>query len=147
MVYCDPKAKDERQQEIFNGIVNDNLPVPYTWETELSALGQCTFATEEERRKAFRAKWEELIDSGKLGYMALLRNLRNILEAEVSADHILTVGKRLSSEKAVENSRQLPFRFLAAYRELSKTPFALCYDVDDGFGTCRAGVCSQYYRI
>lgn len=79
-------------------------------------------ATEEERRKAFRAKWEELIDSGKLGYMALLRNLRNILEAEVSADHILTVGKRLSSEKAVENSRQLPFRFLAAYRELSKTP-------------------------
>ena len=33
-----PKAKDERQQEIFNGIVNDNLPVPYTWETELSAL-------------------------------------------------------------------------------------------------------------
>lgn len=142
-----PKAKDERQQEIFNGIVNDNLPVPYTWETELSALGQCTFATEEERRKAFRAKWEELIDSGKLGYMALLRNLRNILEAEVSADHILTVGKRLSSEKAVENSRQLPFRFLAAYRELSKTPFALCYDVDDGFGTCRAGVCPQYYRI
>lgn len=117
-----PKAKDERQQEIFNGIVNDNLPVPYTWETELSALGQRTFATEEERRKAFRAKWEELIDSGKLGYMALLRNLRNILEAEVSADHILTVGKRLSSEKAVENSRQLPFRFLAAYRELSKTP-------------------------
>ena len=96
-----PKAKDERQQEIFNGIVNDNLPVPYTWETELSALGQRTFATEEERRKAFRAKWEELIDSGKLGYMALLRNLRNILEAEVSADHILTVGKRLSSEKAV----------------------------------------------
>ena len=61
----------------------------------MSALGQCTFATEEERRKAFRAKWEELIDSGKLGYMALLRNLRNILEAEVSADHILTVGMRL----------------------------------------------------
>lgn len=117
-----PKAKDEGQQQIFNDIVNDSLPVPYTWETELSVLGQEAFASPKEKRKAFRAKWEELIDSGKLGYMALLRNLRNILEAEVSADHILTVGKRLASEKAVENSKQLPFRFLSAYRELSKTP-------------------------
>lgn len=117
-----PKAKDAQQQEVFNGIVNDTLPVPYTWETELSALGQQTFATPEERTKAFRAKWEELIDSGKLGYMALLRNLRNILEAGVSGDHIFAVGNRLASEKAVANSKQLPFRFLAAYRELSKTP-------------------------
>lgn len=117
-----PKAKDAQQQEVFNGIVNDTLPVPYTWETELSALGQQTFTTPEERTKAFRAKWEELIDSGKLGYMALLRNLRNILEAGVSGDHILAVGNRLASEKAVANSKQLPFRFLAAYRELSKTP-------------------------
>lgn len=117
-----PKAKDEKQQEIFNDIVNDTLPVPYTWETELSALGQETFATPKDRKEAFRAKWEELIDSGKLGYMALLRNLRNILEAEVSADHILKVGEKLASEKAVENSKQLPFRFLSAYRELSKTP-------------------------
>lgn len=117
-----PKAKDEQQQEIFNGIVNDTLPVPYTWETELSALGQNAFVTPEARNKAFRAKWEELIDSGKLGYMALLRNLRNILEAGVSADHILSIRSRLASGKAVENSRQLPFRFLSAYRELSKTP-------------------------
>ena len=117
-----PKAKDEQQQELFTGIVNDNLPVPYTWETELSALGQNTFVTPKARNKAFRAKWEELIESGKLGYMALLRNLRNLLETEVSGDHILKVGERLSSAQAVERSKQLPFRFLAAYRELSKTP-------------------------
>lgn len=117
-----PKAKDEQQQEVFNGIVNDTLPTPYTWETELSALGQTRFATPDEKKAVFRAKWEELIDSDKLGYMALLRNLRNLLEAEVSADHILKAEQRLSSEKAVENSKQLPFRFLAAYREVSKTP-------------------------
>jgi hypothetical protein len=35
---------------------------------------------------AFCAKWKELIDSGKVGYMALLRNLRNILEDGVSAE-------------------------------------------------------------
>lgn len=117
-----PKAKDERQQEIFDGIVNDTLPTPYTWETELSALGQKCFATSQEKTAAFRTKWEELIDSDKLGYMALLRNLRNLLEAEVSGNHILKVGQKLASEKAVENSKQLPFRFLAAYRELSNTP-------------------------
>lgn len=117
-----PKAKDERQQEIFDGIVNDTLPTPYTWETELSSLGQKCFATPQEKTAAFRAKWEELIDSDRLGYMALLRNLRNLLEAEVSGEHILKVGQKLASEKAVENSRQLPFRFLAAYRELSNTP-------------------------
>lgn len=117
-----PKAKDEQQQEVFNGIVNDTLPTPYTWETELSALGQTCFATPDEKKAVFRAKWEELIDSDKLGYMALLRNLRNLLEAGVSADHILKAEQRLSSEKAVENSKQLPFRFLAAYREVSKTP-------------------------
>lgn len=117
-----PKAKDEQQQEVFNEIVKNALPTPYTWETELSALGQTDFATPDERKAAFRTKWEELIDSDKLGYMALLRNLRNLLEAEISADHVLKVGQRLSSEKAVESSRQLPFRFLAAYREVSKVP-------------------------
>lgn len=117
-----PKAKDERQQEVFNEIVNDTLPTPYTWETELSASGHGSFANAQEKKAAFRAKWEELIDSGKLGYMALLRNLRNLLNAEVSSKHLLKAAQRLASDEAVENSRQLPFRFLAAYREVSKTP-------------------------
>ena len=34
-----PKAKDDAQQELFNKIVNKTLQTPYTWETELSALG------------------------------------------------------------------------------------------------------------
>lgn len=35
-----PKAKSEEQQIVFNKIVNNSLQTPYTWETELSALGQ-----------------------------------------------------------------------------------------------------------
>ena len=35
-----PKANDEISQSLFNKIVNDSLEVPYTWETELSAIGQ-----------------------------------------------------------------------------------------------------------
>lgn len=113
-----PKAKDENQQAIFNKIVNDSLETPYTWEVELSVLGQTKFADDAERKLAFKNKWEELIFSNKLGYMATLRNLRNILEANVSSDAMYKVCNYLSDEKAVRNSKQLPFRFLAAYREL-----------------------------
>lgn len=113
-----PKAKDEAQQALFNKIAKQELATPYTWETELSALGQQQFADPADKARAFTAKWEELIDSGKLGYMALLRNLRNILTANVSSAHIRKLCEYLANEKAVANSKQLPFRFLAAYREL-----------------------------
>jgi hypothetical protein len=115
-----PKAKTEQQQLLFNKIANKELAIPYTWETELSALGQKGFADATAKKKAVAAKWEALIDSGKLGYMAMLRNLRNILEAGVSATHIEKLGLFLSDEQAVKHSRQLPFRFLAAYRELKR---------------------------
>ncbi|OON66914.1 TROVE domain-containing protein [Hymenobacter sp. CRA2] len=113
-----PQAKSPEQQALFDQLVRGELPTPYTWETELSALGHQKFATEAARQTAVRAKWEELIGSGKLGYMALLRNLRNILEAEVSAGAMAQVVAALTDERAVARSKQLPFRFLAAYREL-----------------------------
>ncbi len=115
-----PKAKDEQQQMLFDKIVNRQLAVPYTWETELSALGQQSFDTEELRREAVREKWEGLINSGKLGYMALMRNLRNLLQADVSLIEMRKVARRLSDAGRVRTSKQLPFRFLAAYREVEK---------------------------
>jgi hypothetical protein len=113
-----PKAKDEAQQALFDKIVAGTLETPYTWETELSALGQQAFETPEAKAEAVRAKWEELLDSGKLGYMALLRNLRNILQAGVSSEHIGRLCSRLADPELVARSKQLPFRFLAAYREI-----------------------------
>ncbi|HTD40590.1 MAG TPA: TROVE domain-containing protein [Mucilaginibacter sp.] len=113
-----PKAKDELQQLLFNKIVNGTLQTPYTWETELSALGQINFDSEEAKATAFRDKWEELIDSGKLGYMALLRNLRNIQEASVSYAHFQKVCAILADADKVAKAKQFPFRYLAAYREL-----------------------------
>lgn len=115
-----PKAKDDVQQDLFNKIVADTLKTPYTWETELSQLGQVKFYNEAEKQKAFTNKWEELIDSNKIGYMALMRNLRNIMEANVSGFHIEKVCHYLANENAILNSKQLPFRFLAAYRELKE---------------------------
>ncbi|MDD6003028.1 MAG: TROVE domain-containing protein [Bacteroidales bacterium] len=125
-----PKAKDDAQQLIFNKITDRKLETPYTWETELSALGQQKFETPEQKTAAFRQKWEELIISGRLGYMALMRNLRNIFESKVSAEKINIVASILSDADQVAKSKQLPFRYLSAYRELQKidspdTPFLM----------------------
>ena len=113
-----PKAKDAQQQELFDKIANRQLATPYTWETELSALGQQQFDSDEEKAKAFQQKWEELVRSGKLGYMALMRNLRNMLQADVSFTDLKRVGERLSDAGQVAKSKQLPFRYLSAYRQI-----------------------------
>jgi TROVE domain len=75
-----------------------------TWEDALSAVGS----------KVDKAKlWEALIPS--MGYMALLRNLRNFDEAGVSDEVAEQVAKRLSDPEQVARSRQFPFRFYAAH--------------------------------
>lgn len=115
-----PKAKDDAQQILFNKIANNELTTPYTWEVELSTLGQRGFKSEQKKERAFKQKWQELISSKRLGYMALMRNLRNILQAGVGATYIEKVAQQLSNPEAVRRSKQLPFRYLSAYRELEK---------------------------
>lgn len=105
------KPEDEAQKELFNKIVEGTLETPYTWETRLSEAGQ--------NNETKKEVWEELIASRKVGYMAMLRNLRNILQAGVSNEHITMVCDYLSNEEAVKRSKQLPFRFLSAYRMLT----------------------------
>ena len=82
------------------------LPVPETWETQVSTKGN----------KA--STWEELIDHQKLPFMAMLRNLRNLIVAGVSPKHHQWVIRKLNDERAVINSRQFPFRFFSAYKVL-----------------------------
>ena len=113
-----PKAKDEAQQAIFDRIVRDELATPQTWEVALSRTGQQDFADSTAKTAAVKEQWEDLIRSRKLGYMAMMRNLRNILEAGVSSEALAMVCDYLSDAKAVAKSKQLPFRFLSAYREL-----------------------------
>jgi hypothetical protein len=60
------------------------------------------------------AAWTALIPT--MGYMALLRNLRNFDKAGVSDEVAATVAARLSDPAEVARSKQLPMRFLSAYR-------------------------------
>ncbi|MFI6868491.1 TROVE domain-containing protein [Nocardia sp. NPDC050406] len=60
------------------------------------------------------AVWEALIPS--MGYMTSLRNLRNWDKAGVCDQVAATVAARLADPEQVARSRQLPMRFLSAYR-------------------------------
>uniref|UniRef100_A0A671RMS4 Telomerase-associated protein 1 n=1 Tax=Sinocyclocheilus anshuiensis TaxID=1608454 RepID=A0A671RMS4_9TELE len=87
------------------------LKQPDTWECKLSQEGN----------KA--STWEKLIDGKSLPFMAMLRNLRNMISVGISENHHTKILNRLTSKNAVIKSRQFPFRFLSAYKvilELSK---------------------------
>lgn len=106
-----PIAKNKAQGFIFEQIMRDVLETPYTWEVELSKNGQLPIG----ERKSDEEIWTELLKSGKLGYMALLRNLRNICEAGVNKDVLKTcVCDVLRDPKRVAESKQFPFAFVQA---------------------------------
>ncbi len=138
-----PKPTSEAQQQVFHRIANNSLAVPYTWETELTALGQ-KLLTKEERTAANREVWQQLIDSGKLGYMALLRNLRNIILADVSGAHIEKVCRLIADPVAVAQSKQLPFRFQSAWREVSQLSSgyvsAICQALEDAVAASASSI-------
>ncbi|XP_071492969.1 telomerase protein component 1-like [Diadema antillarum] len=83
------------------------LPTPETWETQVSLKGN----------KA--PVWEQLIDNKKLPFMAMLRNLRNMIAAGISEKHHKWVIYKLTDRGSVVNSRQFPFRFFSAYDVLT----------------------------
>ncbi|HJP87801.1 MAG TPA: TROVE domain-containing protein [Candidatus Limnocylindrales bacterium] len=61
--------------------------------------------------------WEAVIPS--MGYMALLRNLRNFDDAGVSDATRKAVAAKLADPAEVASSRQLPLRFYSAWKSLS----------------------------
>jgi 60 kDa SS-A/Ro ribonucleoprotein len=110
MFIVHPKPRDKEQEALFNRIASDTLAVADTWETKISA----TKGDENLKKEA----WEKLITEKKLGYMATLRNLRNFVKIGISKDAMIMVADYISNEKAVLNSKQLPYRFLSAYRAM-----------------------------
>lgn len=81
-----------------------------TWEARVSAAGK------DKLKKA--AAWADLVSSRKIGYLALVRNLRNIVE---DAPEILNgAAAMLMDEKLVLKSRVFPFQFATASEELLK---------------------------
>ncbi len=98
---CHAKPVDAAQAALWKRLIANELATPDTWEVALS-----TGEAEGDKRAA----WTRLLSERKLGALALLRNLRNIKDANVE-EHLV-----LNALDAMKTDRVLPFRFLAAAR-------------------------------
>jgi hypothetical protein len=94
-----PKPQDEAQAALWKQLADRSLPSPDTWEVALSGGADK------------KASFERLLAENKLGYLALLRNLRNMDQAGV--DEALVREAILARRGA---QRVLPFRYVAAAR-------------------------------
>ena len=95
---CHAKPKNELKAKLYKKIVDNKLDAPDTWEVALSAGA--------DKKETFI----RLINDKKLGGLALLRNLRNMVDSGVDRS---IISKALSETNF---DRVLPFRFIAAAR-------------------------------
>jgi 60 kDa SS-A/Ro ribonucleoprotein len=106
-----PTPKSPDQATIFSKIMSDTLSIPYTWETELSANGQLPVGQRKDPAKI----WSVLLASEKLGYEAMLKNIRNMVEAGVSSSTLEKYwADVIGNPTRAMKSRQLPFQIQAA---------------------------------
>lgn len=97
MFLTHPAPKDDLQPVTWKALANKELESADTWEVALS---------HGENKKE---TWERLLTEKKLGYMALLMNLRNMAQANVKPS---LVGSALID--GAPTSKALPFRFVSA---------------------------------
>lgn len=109
---CHPKPTAKNGTALAQ-LVKGELRQSQTFESKLSAAGK-----DEEAKTAV---WADLLsERGKLGYMALLKNLRNI--AEQAPELVGRACELLVDEKSITTSLVLPFRFVTAYRMVGSNP-------------------------
>lgn len=113
---CHPRPT-EKNVEALKKLVAGTLRSTDTWETKLTQAGQ-EASSEEEKAEFKKNAWLSLLRERKIGYFALLRNLRNILEQapEGIPDAVLMLTDRV----LIKKSLVLPFRFLVAVDELKR---------------------------
>lgn len=84
----------------FHKAVEGTLRSEGTWEVEISSQGNTKDA------------WEGILP--RMGLMAILRNLRNMLTVNVNLESI----QAKFTDKAILNSKQLPFRWYSAWKAI-----------------------------
>lgn len=87
-----------KEGNAFHKAVAGTLRSEGTWEVEISSQGNT------------KAAWEGILP--RMGIMAVLRNLRNMLQVGVNPEAI----KAKFTDQAILNSKQLPFRWYSAWK-------------------------------
>lgn len=89
---------------VWTQLADDKMAVPDTWEAAISAAGS-------DKAKKL-AEWTRLVSEDRLGVFALVRNLRNLIEAGVPDDVVrAALVRKVGDEKP---SLMFPYRFMAA---------------------------------
>lgn len=148
-----PKPADEAQSELFRYLL-DRRHHPETLEvgrslSKVAVRLELEAVADDKRREVLRERGSDLLkDAGatwewlsgwipggmdaeawdavipSMGYMALLRNLRNFDEAGISDERVRFVQNVLADSEAVARSRQFPYRFWSAYRNVHSLRWA-----------------------
>ena len=98
MFLCRPKPENQYEQDLFKKVADRTLATPETWEVLLST------------GKDKKESWTKLITEGKIGGLAMLRNIANMRKANVDKKVINEGLKKLKS------SMLMPLDFLKAFR-------------------------------
>ena len=88
------------QGKVWSDLIDGSIATPDTWEVELS------------KGSSKKDTFERLITEGKLGYLALLRNLRGCVESNV--DRTILTDALLARKNGA--NKVFPFRYIAAAR-------------------------------
>ena len=104
-----------KSNEALAKLIKGTLSAPDTWEVKLTQAGQKA-KTDQEKEIFKKDAWKDLIEGKKIGYFALLRNLRNILEQ--AAEVMPKALELLVEENLIKKSLVLPFRFSTAIKEI-----------------------------
>lgn len=104
--------------EALKKLVDGTLAAAETWETKLTQAGMAAESAEE-AAELKKDAWEKLLRGRKIGYFALLRNLRNILTQ--APDLVEEAIVLLKDETLIRKSLVLPFRYLTALETLQQS--------------------------
>ena len=100
-----PSPKNFENRDVFKQVIEDTLPKIDTAQTVNAG------STGEDRASNYKS----MLSERKLGYMAALKNIKNILESEADQETIDMWCSLIENKNAVLKSRVLPFRFTQAY--------------------------------
>lgn len=142
------KPRNQYEQELFNKVAERTLTPPETWEVMLS------------RGDDKKATWTKLITEGKIGGLAMLRNIANMKKANVDRKTIQEGLKTLRSSMLLpldfwkaarmnsEFEREIEDAMIEAYKNLPKLPGKTLFivDVSGSMGYLTSGN-SQFNRM
>ncbi len=110
----DPAGRHILAGKALNGEAAGVIPIRSAaagqWEWVMSWLGEGN----PKNALSKREQWSLVIPW--MGYMALLRNLRNFDQIGLKDDQVKWICDKIADPYEIANSRQLPFRFLSAYK-------------------------------